>query len=145
MQDEEKGIIYIVLSQIHQTNDKIDLYLKGEIIYSKSKSGRIIIKPFKDEDYFVMKGKQNNRNYIAEIKNGINISTNDDQPEINKIYVSHRYIAFYTEDNIHIIYRGIEENIINPIEKQFIFELIGVQDIQFDQSDENIIYAITST
>ncbi|KAL4469591.1 hypothetical protein ABPG74_004844 [Tetrahymena malaccensis] len=143
MIDEEKGVFEFSINEIHQQVNKTEFCLKGDSLYNKSKSGQLIIKPFIEEKYFVVVGKQSNRNYLAEILNDNQISTSDDEPFIQKIYFNKQYIFFITQDNIHIIYRGIDEQIVKPTEKQYTFEVIGVQDLHLDENNQNIFYAIT--
>ncbi|EAR82264.2 transmembrane protein, putative (macronuclear) [Tetrahymena thermophila SB210] len=143
MIDEEKGVFEFSLHEIHQQANKTEFCLKGDSLYNKSKSGQLIIKPFSEENYFVVIGKQSNRNYLAEIQNDNAISTSDDEPFIQKIYFNKQYIFFLTQDNIHIIYRGLDEQIVKPSEKQYTFEVIGVQDLHLDENNYNNFYAIT--
>ncbi|KAL4487989.1 hypothetical protein ABPG72_009327 [Tetrahymena utriculariae] len=143
MIDEEKGVFEFSLHEIHQLAVNTEFCLKGDSLFSKSKSGQLIIKPFSDEKYFVVVGKQSNRNYLAEIQDDNPISISDDEPFIQKIYFNKQYVFFLTQDNIHIIYRGLNEQIVKPSEKQYTFEVIGVQDLYLDENNENIFYAIT--
>lgn len=81
------------------------------------------MKPFVDEDYFITIGKGENSkiNYIQEILNSTALNMIDDEPIIKKIHANRLYIIFISEDNIHVILRGIDENKVKLLDKMFIF------------------------